>query len=233
MLPPCLPLHAQRTVIRNDQQWFQYYTQTRTGDRTMLYADAGVRTIDGFSRWSQHLIRAGFGYILGGPWQAVTGLAFFGFFEKGSRARDEWRIYQELNRTDRTGEWTLQNRLRAEARFFRNRADGPLGAGSSFNFRFRYRLQASVPLAPLPGGGQRRLLASMANEVFINAGSSIVYNTFDNNRLVLGPVIQWSPDLQVGLLYNHQFGRRNRPETYEDSDIFWMTVTHRFGFKGH
>jgi hypothetical protein len=66
--------------------------------------------------------------------------------------------------------------------------------------------------------------------VFINAGRNIVYNTFDNNRLVIGPVVQWGPDLQVGLLYNHQYGHRNRPETYEDSDILWLTVTQRFAF---
>ena len=221
---------AQRTVIHNNQQWFQYYTQTKTGDRTMVYVDAGVRSVDGFSRWSQHLARAGFGYVLRGPWQGVTGIAFFGFFDQGIRARDEWRVYQEANRTDRPGRWTLQNRLRVEARFFRNRPDGPMGAGSSFNFRFRYRLQGMTRIAELSSARERRVMLSLADEVFINAGRSIVYNTFDNNRLVMGPVLQWNPDLQVGLLYNHQFGHRNRPETYEDSDILWLTVTHRFGF---
>lgn len=226
----CVAASAQRTTAHNDQQWFQYYTQTRTGERTMLYADAGLRSIDGFSRWSQHLIRAGFGYNLGGSWQAVTGVAFFGFFDQGARARDEWRVYQEVNRSDRPGRWTLQNRLRVEGRFFRNRPDGPLGEGSSFNLRFRYRLQGMTRIAELSSVHERRVMFSIADEVFINAGRSIVYNTFDNNRLVLGPVLQWNPDLQVGLLYNHQYGQRNRPETYEDSDIVWLTVTHRFGF---
>jgi hypothetical protein len=230
LLPASLPVSAQRTTVHNDQQWFQYYTQTRTGERTMLYADAGLRSIDGFSRWSQHLLRAGFGFSLGGAWQAVSGVAFFGFFDQGARSRDEWRVYQELNRTDRPGRWTLQNRFRTEARFFRNRPDGPLGAGESFNFRFRYRLQALAPLADISATRQRRVLLSLADEVFINAGRNIVYNTFDNNRLVIGPVVQWGPDLQVGLLYNHQYGHRNRPETYEDSDILWLTVTQRFAF---
>ena len=231
ILCPAADAEAQRTTLHNNQQWFQYYTQTRTGERTMVYADAGARAVDGFSRWSQLLVRAGFGYSLGGSWQAVSGLAFFGFFDKGIWARDEWRLYQEVNRSDRFGRWSLQNRFRVEARSFRNRPDGPQGPGSSFNFRLRYRLQAQVPLTEVSAKHNRRLLLSLADEVFINAGRNIVYNTFDNNRLVVGPVLQWGPDLQVGLLYNHQFGHRSLPGLYEDSDILWLTVTQRFGFQ--
>ena len=223
---------AQRKTFRNDQQWFQYYTQTRTGPKTMLYADAGVRSVDGFSRWSQHLVRAGLGYMVGEKWQGVTGAARFGFFEEGRRARNEWRLYQEANRNDRLGRWSLQNRLRVEARFFKNRSDGPLGAGSSFNLRFRYRLQGLLPVADLSTSHGRRMMLSLADEVFVNAGSGIVYNRFDNNRLVLGPVLQWNRDLHVGLLYNRQTGQRNRPDTWESSDVLWLTVTHRLGFPG-
>ena len=223
---------AQRTTLRNDQQWLQYYTQTRTGPKTMLYADAGVRTLNGLSRWSQHLVRAGFGYMMGEGWQGVTGAARFGFFDEGRRARDEWRLYQEANRNDRLGRWSLQNRFRIEARFFKNRPDGPLGAGSSFNFRFRYRLQGLLPVAELSTSHGRRLMLSLADEVFVNAGSVIEHNRFDNNRLVLGPVLQWNRDLHVGLLYNRQTGQRNRPDTWESSDVLWLTVTHRLGFPG-
>ena len=229
---PAAYAEAQRTTLHNNQQWFQFYTQTRTGDRTMVYADVGARTVDGFSRWSQQLARAGFGYQLGGSWQAVSGLAYFGFYDKGGKTRDEWRLYQEVNRSDRAGRWSLQNRFRIEARSFRNRPEGPLGSGSSFNFRFRYRLQAQLPVVEVSETHNRRLLLSLADEVFINAGRSIVYNTFDNNRLVVGPVLQWGADFQVGLLYNHQFGHRNLPGTYEESDIVWLTVNQRFGFRG-
>ena len=85
-----------------------------------------------------------------------------------------------------------------------------------------------------PGNGGQptpRLLGllTFGDEVFINAGREIVYNFFDNNRLMLGPSVQFGKDFSIGLLFNHQFGQRNRPATVESSEILWLTVNQRFG----
>ena len=224
------PSFAQRTTLNNNQQWMQYYTQTALGGGLVLYADAGVRRIDEFSSWSQHLLRAGMGYPLSGKLQGVTGLALFRFFQDDIHSRTEFRVWQEFNQPQHIGQILLQQRLRFEARYFRNQPGGLFSDEKNFNIRLRYRLQTQTPVLPLSKKHpERMLLLTFGDEVFINAGREIVYNFFDNNRLMFGPSVQFGKDFSIGLLFNHQFGQRNRPATVESSEILWLTVNQRFG----
>jgi hypothetical protein len=60
-----------------------------------------------------------------------------------------------------------------------------LDDGYLFNFRARYNILGQIPL-----GRQQFKSGSMSlvlsNEVFINAGKEVVYNTFDQNRAFAG-----------------------------------------------
>lgn len=222
--------YAQRITLHNNQQWMQYYTQTALGKDLVLYADGGIRRIDEFSSWSQHLLRAGIGYPLTGNIQGVTGLALFRFFQEDVKSRKEFRVWQEFNHPQHVGRTWLQQRLRIEARYFRNLPGSLFSDEKNFNIRFRYRLQTQTPVLPLSKKHpERMLLLTFGDEVFINAGKEIVHNFFDNNRLLIGPSLQFSKDLSIGVLYNHQFGQRNRPATVESSEILWLTVNQRFG----
>jgi hypothetical protein len=223
----------ERSIVHTSQQWMQVYTQLALNEKLSLLVDAGMRqTHDG--RWpSQRLIRAGIGYRLPDKWQGATGFARFSFQQDGRTNRLEWRLWQELSRTHPLGPIALQQRLRAEARFFEQLPGGSEAGGHSFNMRFRYRLQTFVPIARL---GRKKeespvLLLNVADELFLNTGREIIHNTLDNNRFIVGPALRLNPALTLALLYNHQYGHRSRRNTAESAEICWLTVNWRGRWK--
>lgn len=98
----------------------------------------------------------------------------------------------------RTMQW-----VRLEERLRRNILnDSTLADGSSFNFRARYNFLLQVPLtkAKIKAGDFSFILN---NEVHLNFGHNIVYNTFDQNRFFIGFAYH------VNATDNIQFGYMN------------------------
>ena len=92
--------------------------------------------------------------------------------------------------------------LRLEERFRRNILnDSSLADGSSFNFRVRYNFLLQVPLtkAKIQKGDFSFILN---NEVHLNFGKNIVYNTFDQNRFFAGVAynVNATDNIQFGYL---------------------------------
>lgn len=213
----------------NNQQWLQYYTLVALNERWTLTADAGLRRIDHFSEWAQTLVRAGINYRVAAQAHTGIGWALFYFYQNNQHTRSEIRPYHELGTKQEWGNSTLQHRLRTEFRFFRHTNLGNNNFGNSFNVRFRYRLYFTTPLMKVsnryPG---RQLLLNVGDELFINAGKQIVYNAFENNRLLLGATLQWNENLGITCNYNFQYGQRALPGSFEHSNIVWLSMLQHF-----
>jgi hypothetical protein len=216
----------ERAISHSSQQWIQVYTQTELNVKNAFWLDVGMRQTHNGRLPSQRLIRLGWAYGLPMQLQGVTGVARFTFQQDGRTNRNEWRLWQEVNRTHVFRTMTLQQRFRAEARFFENIGHGSNPGGRHFNMRYRYRLQASVPIAKFRQDDATSpiLLLTVADELFVNTGREIVHNTFDNNRLIVGPALRLNPKLSIALLYNHQYGHRNNRNTAESAEICWLTI---------
>jgi hypothetical protein len=216
----------ERSVSHASQQWIQVYTQTEINKMNAIWIDAGMRQTHNGQWPSQRLIRAGWAYKLPVQMQGVTGIARFSFQQEGKTNKQEWRLWQEINRNHEVSFGTLQQRLRAEARFFKIMPNNGNAGGRQFNMRFRYRLQASVPVTRIgrQAGKSPMLLLSAADELFLNTGREIIHNTLDNNRLVIGPALKVNTALTIAMLYNHQYGHRNNRNTAESAEICWLTI---------
>lgn len=217
----------ERAVSHTSQQWIQVYTQTEINEKNAIWIDAGMRQTHNGQWPSQRLIRVGWAYALPSKMQGVTGIARFSFQQEGKTNKLEWRIWQEVNRNHQLSFGVLQQRLRAEARYFELMANGIDQGSRHFNMRFRYRLQASIPVLKL--GRQLSesptLHLSVADELFLNTGKEITHNTLDNNRFVIGPALKLNPTLTIAMLYNHQYGHRNKRNTAESAEICWLTIS--------
>jgi hypothetical protein len=224
---------AQKTVLHTNYQWVQYFNQFRFSQKLTLFSDVSFRTIDTFSELSQITFRTGIGYPLTHALNGVTGFACFTTYASNYKlCRIEFRPYQDVSLTQPLGRVTIFHRLRAEARYFRGVKDGVITSTSNFNYRFRYRIFCTVPVATLSGANpERRLLLNVGDEIFINAGKEITYNTFDNNRFVVGSTVEYSKNLSFTLNYMYQYGHRNAAELYESSDIFTFVIVHRLALK--
>ncbi|HZX74546.1 MAG TPA: DUF2490 domain-containing protein [Cyclobacteriaceae bacterium] len=225
---------AQKIVLHTNYEWFQYFNQFRFSKKLTLFSDVSIRSTDKFAELSQFTFRTGIGYPVTSKLTAVTGFACFTTYAGNySLGRIEFRPYQDVNLMQLLGKVSLSHRFRAEARYFKTISDGAIiASGSSFNFRFRYRLFCAIPIAKLSvTNSSRRLLLNVGDEIFINAGKQITYNTFDNNRFILGSTVELNPNLSFTLNYMYQYGHRNADGLYESSDIFAFVIAQRVALK--
>lgn len=232
LLIVCYSAAAQKNSEKGNQQWFQYYNQLKVADKWTVLSDVGYRVKEMLSQRQRYSLRTGVGYKLTDDYSFLIGFAHSGTFSGNDKInRLEFRPYQELTMKQSQYKVAVSHRLRIEERFFKTMANGAV-VGSSFNFRFRYRLQLLLPLAKLSiTNPDSKLFLQVADEIFINAGKTIVYNTFDQNRFLVGPSIQFNKQLTLNLLYDYQFSAANEPATFKEDHVFWLGITHKLSMK--
>lgn len=91
----------------------------------------------------------------------------------------EKRLHQQMQFATAYGRWTLQHRWRNEQRWQQKIAGDSLTGSDKFTDRVRYMFTASYSLSSKPSSPQ--LVAG--NEVMLQFGKEILYNTFDQNRI--------------------------------------------------
>jgi hypothetical protein len=209
-------------VIHSNQQWIQYYNQTKIAEKWSFGIDGGFRWKEGDKL--QYIARTGLLYQLTKKIKVGGGIATTGTYLLDNLSRVECRPYQELFANLNEGKILLTSRFRIEERFFKNRLLDP--PTHNFNYRFRYQISFQIPLVKLSDDDSKKLLLGISDEIFINAGKEIVYNALDRNRIVIGPAWQMSKSLVIAVSYAYQFAQRNLPEIYDSDNVIWVTIKH-------
>lgn len=157
-----------------------------------------------------------------------------GAYSASSFNKLEYRPYQELFASYKYNKVNLQHRFRLEERYFKNVVEGNIQNGHNFNFRLRYQIAANIPLAKLSAEyPERMLLLGVGDEIFINAGREIVNNILDKNRIIIGPVVQFSKALTIALSYTHQYSQLRTAGNYAHDDIMWLAIRHNLDVSKH
>jgi len=216
----------KKSIDRSNQQWFQYYNQYKLNSKLILLTDVGYRFISNFKYRSKYLVRLGFGYQLTPDLRVAMKIAHLGGYKLGELNIQEFRSSQELLLKTKIPYGFLTQNFRVEERFFK-----PINNGNvtKFNFRFRYQLMCSFSLLNF-FHEQKKLLLSVGDEIFINSGKDIIYNVFDQNRILIGPTIVLGPTLSFQFIYNHQFKAKNTPQEYRQDYVYWLKIKHKIGF---
>ncbi len=181
-----------------------------------------------FGNPSQYIARMAFAYKLEPHhMQFAVGVAHLGFYAGDSLNRVEWRPYVGLVINNKYPGFKLQHRARIEYRSFKTLGTGDM----SWNIRYRYRMFMNIPLLKLSSENKSMALSwNMGDEIFINGGSNVVYNLFNQNRLLLGPALQVNKSLTLSLTYTAEYGSRNSPANYRYSNIIWLGIKHKLDF---
>jgi hypothetical protein len=204
----CLSLSAQTKTITSQQQvWFGYFNQTRFSNKWGAWLDLHVRTKDDFiDDLSQAIFRGGITYYINDATKLTVGDAYIRHFPADNHkdvTQPEHRPWQQLQWHTRYQRVNTMQWLRLEERFRRKILnDSTLADGHVFNFRARYNFLLQVPLtrAKIKGGDFSFILN---DEIHINFGKQILYNSFDQNRFFLGFAYHVNPH------DNFQFGYMN------------------------
>jgi hypothetical protein len=226
-IQPSIIFGQVKNINRSNQQWIQYYNQTKLAEHWVFLGDVGFRWREKLSSPSQYIARLGVGYNIYENIRVSAGIAHLGYFLSDNLNRIEFRPYQEFLNNQSFGKIDLTHRFRIEERYFRKVMDGKIGSNDNFNFRFRYSVSLSIPLFKLSNSHQDKDVSmSIGDEIFLNAGKEVVYNIFDQNRILLGLLIQLKRNLRVEFTYNSQFAAVNSPAKYNYTDIIWLKINH-------
>jgi hypothetical protein len=214
----------EKHVHEREQLWFGYFNQTRFTNKLGIGLDIHYRQTDNFlDRPFQFVIRPGVMYFFRDNLRAQAGYAFLEHFPaKGKETtRPEHRIWQEIWWSQKYSGLTTHQRLRLEERFNHKVENDALSDGYNFNYRLRYNMSFFIPLKGKEITPRSPFIAVM-NEVFINFGGKIVYNTFDQNRFFAGVGYQFTPHL------NSQLGYMNIYQQEATGNNYILTHAIRF-----
>jgi Protein of unknown function (DUF2490) len=139
----------------------------------------------------------------------------------------ELRTVQELHyQTSASKKLSITHRFRVDERFIR-RSDGiKLLEGYEFNWRFRYRLLASLKLDIFSENQPTQI--KLANEIMVNAGKNILYNQFDQNRVIIAFEQNLNARTSIEFSYIYWYQQRTSGFQYYQRDISRLTLSQKF-----
>lgn len=198
---------AQTKRINEERQvWLGYFNQTRFSKRWGSWLDLHLRTKENYvNQFSQSMVRAGLTYYVGDLTKFTAGYAYVWHYPADNHPKvtqPEHRPWQQIQWHTNYPRLKTMQWVRLEERLRRNiKNDSTLADGSAFNFRVRYNFLLQFPLTKTKiKAGDFSLILN--NEIHLNFGNAIVYNTFDQNRLFAGLALHTSAtdNLQVGYM---------------------------------
>lgn len=226
----CISSHEisaqDKTITHENQQWFQYYNETKLNKDWTLLADVSFRWKDEFNETSQFIVRAGLGYAIKPNLKVAGGMAYSGYYSQDSLHRVEYRPHQEVVYTC-GNKVKFNHRIRIEERFF-----NPIHtSNNTFNVRFRYSFAVSFTLFKLSKTNPESLFILRINdEIFINVGKETPTQTFDQNRFVVSPTFQLNKNFSISPTWNSQYASTATSGTYRQTNVFWLQVRHNLDF---
>ncbi len=228
------PLFAQERSVRKErQQGFQYINESKISDKWTWLIDGGYRWKESLPKSSQYTIRSAIGYSIHPNIRVASGFAHQGYYSNNEVNKIEFRPYQEVSIKNQYNSIGFSHKFRAEERFFKHINNEEVQSPTSFNYRFRYSLMASISLINLSSSDpERKLLLNFGDEIFLRAGEEVHHNTFEQNRLIISPSLQYDKNLTFSLTWNRQFGSTPIPNEYKLSHVFWLQVKHKLDFRG-
>lgn len=219
---------VEKEIHHREQLWFGYFNQTRVTNKFGLWLDVHYRQTDNFiERPFQFLFRPAVTYFIKDNLRFNVGYAFVNHFpaEGNETSRPEHRAWQQIWWNQKYSGLTTTQWLRFEQRFNRKIANDQLEEGYNFNYRLRYNLSFFIPL------NRKEIIAktpfvAIANEVFLNFGEKIVYNTFDQNRFFAGVGYQFTSHLNAQLGWMNVFQQESAGEKYISTNAIRLFFFH-------
>lgn len=222
---------AGKKTIRQDLAWLRYHNKIRLADRWEWQTHFDKRFYISPVKQHQYLLRTqvfyevqkklslsqGFVYLLQSPHDPEDASRF---------SLPEYRPFQEAVIKNDIGRAQIRHRYRLEERFI-HKADSReeiLLPGYHFSFRARYQFQVQFPLLKITE--EKKLNFRISEEVMLNFGKNIVYNTFDQSRFSAAFLYSISKALEVEAGYSHWYQQRADGKSYFNRHIWRATVFH-------
>jgi hypothetical protein len=176
---------AEKVINHQTQTWVSINTVTKFNEHWGIIADAHIRSNDLFKSNSFYLLRGGISYIPNTTISITGGYAHLWLAptrESWTTYSDENRIYQQAQLYTKAGKVSIVQRIRNEQRWQEKIVNDEPTGENRFTNRVRYLISFNIPVF------KKKTAPTLvvSDEILIQFGKEIVYNTFDQNRLFLG-----------------------------------------------
>jgi len=205
-----------KEVTTQTHVWTSLNTTFKVSDRWGFIADAHARRNHFLADDSFYLLRAGVSYKANANLSLVVGYGH----QWTAPSKPEWhtfsnenRIYQQAVYTSKVGGVTVLQRLRNEQRWQEKIANDVRTGDLRFTDRVRYLLSVTIPLFEK----KTRPSLVVSDELMVQFGKEVVYNTFDQNRLFLGIRQNITPKLSFDFGYMNVYQQKYSGYQYDNN----------------
>jgi hypothetical protein len=205
--PTRAQISQQKEVTHQVQTWVSINSLFRLNSRWGVLADFHVRRNDFVEDQNFYFLRFGANY-----WIKNNMTAAFGYGHTWvAPPREDWntwanenRVYQQFLVGSTMGRTGVTQRVRNEQRWVQLTENDRLTGKTRFTNRVRYLASFNFRIFPKPGAPTLVL----ADEILVQFGKDVVYNTFDQNRLFIGMNKKINPRLSFDFGYMNVYQQK-------------------------
>lgn len=217
-----------KTIRNTNGVWLGFYSKYHFNERWAYYGEYHIRLRDGIENMGQVYLRFGATYKVKKYFDLTAG--FVNPFYWAPNPEDpnidkvvrQFRFWQQGVLATPFDHIMVFHQLRTEQRWARAYTKGSL---FELTHRFRYKLTVYVPINK-PAFEKHTLFLSFNEEIFMQSGKSIIYNTFEDNRIFAGLGYNLNEVWQLQAGYMNTFRHDGAPDKYESRHIFRFSVYH-------
>jgi hypothetical protein len=225
-----------KTVNPVSNAWFSANNTLRFSNHWGMIADLHLRTRNFMSEPDFWFARAGVNYWFTNSFSGDVGYGHLWLMptEGKHTVGNENRIHEQLILSQSFGRIGLFQRLRNEHRWVQSVANDEV-TGVKYSDRVRYLMSLNLKLSKT---NKRIPSIVLSDELMVQFGKQVVYNTFDQNRLFIGIREDIRPDLSFDFGYMRIFQQKPSPGVFERHDVlrlffYWSPDLRKYFHGGH
>ena len=216
---------SAKQIKKVNQVWAGYYNSVIINEKWSVNSDFQFRTKDWADHPSLALGRVGVTHKINEKLNVTVGFAHLRYYISDVATRGELRPWEEIAYSEKYKKLKVVQKLRIEQRFNQKTQNGKLINDYDFNWRLRYRLELQFQIIEL--NEKRGVYFTLGNELFINAGKTIKYNYFDQNRASAGLNIELNKNFTIQPQFIYIWQQESNGTTLDKISVIRLNIIHK------
>ena len=221
-----------RQVQYGQQTWLDYLNQNRYSKRWGSWIDLQLKLTDNyFNTTLATETTLGATYYTKKKIRIIGSLTYVDQINKGNNTYHiaEYRPWQMIQLNTQSRHSKFLQWIRLEERFKQTVSNNAPTANYDLTYRLRYQFLSQIPLTTHPYQ-KGSLSLVLSDEIYINYGKSIVYNTFDQNRISAGFFYYLNKDNIFQFGYTNVYQHLNAKNKYSNLDVLRVSIFNNINF---
>lgn len=206
-----------KEINHQNQSWFSLNSQIAVAPKWSVLGDVHVRRNHGINDASFYLLRGALAYHINKNMYVAAGYGHLWLAPTTPGWKtysNENRIYEQFQLNQTFKKVSVLQRLRNEQRWVQKISNDKRTGQLRFTDRIRYTLSLTIPVFKNP----KLPALALADELNIQFGKEVIYNTFDQNRWFIGIKQKISSRLSFDLGYMKVYQQKYSGYQYDSNN---------------